>query len=419
MTLQAATLPNGLRIVTQHMPGFASAAIGVWVDVGARFENAKNNGISHFMEHMAFKGTDRRSALDIAVEFDAIGGALNAYTSMEHTVYYARVLKDDLPFAIDMLGDILQHSTFPEDEVARERDVILQEIAMHHDTPDDLVFDHYTMAAYPGQPIGHSVLGTAKTVSSFQRNDLLAFLTQYYGAKRMVLTVTGAVDHDALVKLAETHFGGIPAGSASQKIAGNYVGGAHIMDRALEQLHLMMGFPGVSYHDEGYHTQQVLATILGGGMSSRLFQEVREKRGLAYTISAFTSSYADTGMFSIYSGTAEEDAETLVDVIIDELRRFSLTLTETELERAKNQYRAGTLMAQESVSSVCERNGRHMMCYGRVIPIEEALGRINAVTVRDVGVMLETLMSSGKFTYTALGPTKHLPKYEAVKLKLG
>lgn len=417
-TPEITTLENGLRVASKKMPGVKSVAISVWVDVGARYETDINNGISHFMEHMAFKGTETRSALDIAITFDAIGGHLNAYTSMEHTVYYAKVLQKDMPLALGMLADILQHSVFDAEEVEHERQVILQEIAMHHDTPDDLVYDHYTQVAYPGQGIGRPVLGTHTQVSSFQPEDLKAFLKQHYNGRRMVLAVAGDVDHAELVKLAEQAFAGLQAGEPAEKEPVNYTGGSVVTEDDLEQLHLVMGFEGLPYQDEAYFAQQMLATMLGGGMSSRLFQEVREKRGLAYTIQAFASAYADTGLFSIYSGTAEKDAATLMEVVMQELKQFSATMTEEEFTRAKDQLRSGLLMSRETVSSESETIGRHLMCYGRYLPIEEVIRKVEAVTEEDVRRVLQQMLSEKPMTFAALGPCSQLPSYDSLKQEL-
>ena len=278
------TLSSGLRVATETLPGMESVTVAVTVDVGARFEREEDGGISHMLEHMAFKGTKRRSARDIAEEMDMVGGNMNAYTSLENTVYYTRVLKDDVPLAVDMLADIMQHSVFDEVELARERDVILQEIAMHYDTPDDLVFDYFSETAYPGQPVGRSILGTAERVNSFTRDDLTRYMGSHYHTPHMVVTAAGNIDHEAFVKLVGENFDSLPGSRHEIAERAKYVGGEKRVKRKLEQLHLALGFESVSFQHPDYYAWQVLSTILGGGMSSRLFQEVREKRGLAYTV---------------------------------------------------------------------------------------------------------------------------------------
>ena len=284
---------------------------------------------------MAFKGTRRRDAFAIAAEIEAVGGHLNAYTSREHTAYYARTLAEDLPLAVDLLGDILLESTFAEDELAREKDVIVQEIGQSHDTPDDIVFDYFQEAAYPGQPIGRPVLGSAERVSALGAGALRDWLKSRYTAPRMVLSAAGAVEHDRLCDLASEAFAGLPAGAAPQNPAARYGGGERREDRELEQLHLVLGCEGVSYDDEAFPALQVLSALLGGGMSSRLFQEAREKRGLAYAIYSFASSYVDGGLFGVYAGCAPADAAALLDVVFREIAGVRDGASADEIARAR------------------------------------------------------------------------------------
>ncbi|MGE3918436.1 MAG: M16 family metallopeptidase, partial [Hyphomicrobiaceae bacterium] len=284
MTTTQSRLANGLRVVSHEMPHLGTVALGMWVASGARHEGEMEHGISHLLEHMAFKGTSRRTARDIAEEIEQVGGDLNAATSLDTTCYYARVLKDDVDVALDILADIIQNPLYSEEELEREREVILQEIASTRDSPDDTVYDLFQDAAFPGQPLGRPILGTPESVSSFTAANLRAFLGARYRAGSMVLSVAGNLSHEALVRRAEALFGGLPSGTSPSAEPATYVGGRRVSTRSFEQAHVVMGYRGLSYRDPHFYTAQVLSGLLGGGMSSRLFQEVREKRGLCYSI---------------------------------------------------------------------------------------------------------------------------------------
>ena len=279
MTTQLSTLANGLRVATDRIDTVDTVSLGIWVDVGTRHEQADINGVAHFLEHRAFKGTTRRSALTIAEEIEAVGGHLNAYTSRESTAYYAKVLKEDVQLALDILSDILQNSTFQPEEIERERAVILQEIGQANDTPDDIVFDHFQECAYPDQAMGRPVLGSPEIIRKIERETVIGYLRKHYGAQRMVLAAAGHVDHERLAELADNLLGGLPAERPATTEPAYYAGGDRREQRDLEQLHLVLGFPGVVLGDPDYYAASVLSTALGGGMSSRLFQEIREKRG--------------------------------------------------------------------------------------------------------------------------------------------
>lgn len=408
------TLDNGLRVASQHMPGLETVAVGVWVDSGARGEPAPLNGISHLLEHMAFKGTRRRDAFAIAAEIEAVGGHLNAYTSREHTAYYARTLAEDLPLAVDLLGDILLESTFAEDELAREKDVIVQEIGQARDTPDDIVFDHFQEAAYPDQPIGRSVLGTPERVSALGADALRDWLKSRYTAPRMVLSAAGAVDHERLCDLARESFAGLPAGAAPQAPTARYGGGERRIDRDLEQLHLVLGCEGVSYDDEAFPALQVLSTLLGGGMSSRLFQEAREKRGLAYAIYSFASSYVDGGLFGVYAGCAPRDGAALLGVVLREIAGVREGAGADEIARAQAQLRAGILMSMESAFSRCERAARQLLIHGAPRSVAETVARIEAVDEAAVRACAARTLAGSRPTLAVIGPVADTPGYDAV-----
>lgn len=412
---QISTLDNGLRVISLNMPGAKSIAISVWVETGTRNETAEQGGLSHLLEHMAFKGTTTRSAQEIAEQFDAIGGNLNAFTSMEHTVYHARVLRDDMPFAIEILGDILRNSVFDPTELEREKQVVLQEIAMHRDTPEDLVFDHFTAAAFPNQPIGSSVLGRPDQVLSFTSDHLHHYVEAQYRAPHMVIAVAGNVDHNALLAEANRHFASFPSGPQQTFANANYRGGNHRETGNFEQLQVVMGFPAVSYQDPDYRVYQMLSILFGGGMSSRLFQEVREKRGLCYHISAFFSPYADCGLFGIISGTGPKQGRELVEVISHEFCKLQNSITEEEMDRARNQLRAGVLMSAESVAATSETLGRHTLCYGKYLPPEQITEEFARITRDDLNRVLEQMQSGSAPTFAALGPgSQELPDYETL-----
>ena len=417
MTVGLATLPNGLRIVTDRIDTVATVSLGLWVDVGTRHEPAKVNGVAHFLEHMAFKGTKRRSALAIAEEIEAVGGHLNAYTSRESTAYYAKVLKEDVALALDILADILQHSTFEPSELERERTVILQEIGQANDTPDDIIFDYFQERAFPDQAMGRPVLGSPEIIRKLSRKSVVAYLKDHYGASRMVLSAAGNLDHDAFVTLADKLLSGMPAERAVATEPARYVGGEHRQNRDLEQLHLLLGFPGLPLDDPDYYAAAVLSTAFGGGMSSRLFQEVREKRGLVYAISSFAHSYRDGGLFGIYAGTGGEEATELLPVLCEETRKLDDGFAPVELARAKAQMKAGLLMSLESTSARCEQMAQHMLIHGTPFVPDEIVRHIDAVDDAAIGRVVAQ-WRSGPPTLVALGPVSRVEDFARLEARL-
>lgn len=410
-TVRVTTLPNGLRVATDTMPSVESATVGIWTNCGARHETEFENGVAHLLEHMLFKGTERRSAQAIAEEIEAVGGQMNAYTARENTAYYARVLKEDVALAVDIVADLLQHSVFDEAELGRERSVVLQEIGQANDTPDDIIFDHFQGAAFPGQPMGRPVLGTPETVANMSRSALTGYLTTHYVPSELVLTAAGAVDHDRLVDQALKQFDRLPSAKppASSPIA--YGGGDFRVEQDLEQLHFLIGFQGAAIGDADYYAQSVLSTVLGGGMSSRLFQEVREKRGLVYAIYSFASAYQDGGVFGVYAGTGASEIAELVPVVCDELQKVIHHVDEAELARARAQIRAGLLMSMESTMSRAEQLGQHLLLFGRAIPTREIIEKIDQVDVAAVQKAAAKLFSS-RPTIAAMGPLGNLEAYD-------
>lgn len=403
MTIEVTTLATGLRVVTDSVDTVATAAVGVWVGAGARHETKEVNGVAHLLEHMAFKGTERRSAKAIVEEIESVGGQLNACTSREYTAYFARVLEDDVPLAVDILADILQHSTFDAKELERERAVVIQEIGQAYDTPDDFVFDRFQETAYPGQPLGRPILGSAERIGAMSRQVISGYMRENYSAPKMVLAAAGRVDHNACVKLAQEAFRDLPRPLGRQSEPARYRGGEAYEERELEQIHLVLGFAGVPYKDPDFYGLSVLSSLLGGGMSSRLFQEIREKRGLAYSIYSFAAPYVDGGLFGVYAGTGEGQVEELLPVVCGEIRNIGATVGEDELARVKAQLKAGLLMALESTSARCERLGQHMLVYGRPLSVEEMVGRIEAVDREAIGRVAGRLTAS-RPTFAALGP---------------
>jgi len=417
MTVGLATLPNGLRIVTDRVDTVATVSLGLWVDVGTRHEAPQVNGVAHFLEHMAFKGTKRRSALAIAEEIEAVGGHLNAYTSRESTAYYAKVLKEDVGLALDILADILQHSTFEPAELERERTVILQEIGQANDTPDDIVFDYFQERAFPEQAMGRPVLGSPEIIKKLSRKSVVAYLKDHYGASRMVLSAAGNLDHDGIVALADKLLSGMPAERKVTTEPARYVGGEHRQGRELEQLHLVIGFPGLPLGDPDYYAAAVLSTAFGGGMSSRLFQEVREKRGLVYAVNSFAYGYRDGGLFGIYAGTGEDEAAELLPVLCEETRKLDDGFTPVELARAKAQMKAGLLMSLESTSARCEQMAQHMLIHGTPFAPDDIVRRIDAVDDAAIGRVVAQWHSASP-TLVALGPVSRLEDFARFEARL-
>jgi len=403
MRVEVTTLKSGISVVTDTMPHLETASLGVWVASGSRDERHDENGISHLLEHMAFKGTRRRSARQIAEEIEAVGGDLNAATSAETTAYYARVLKADVPLALDVLADILSDPTFDREELAREQSVIVQEIGAVADTPDDLIFEYLNAIAFPDQPLGRSILGTAKTVRSFHDGTLRDYLGRHYRAPDIVVAAAGAVDHAAVVADVEQRFASFTGPASPLPEPAKFGGGSHIEKRELEQVHIAMALPGVAVTDPTLYSLQVFANIVGGGMSSRLFQEARERRGLCYSIYSFHMPYSDIGMFGLYAGTDAADTSELMRVIVGEIAGAADTISETEIARAKAQMKAGLLMALESSGARIDQLARQMITRGRPMTVEELVEKVEAVTVESARTAGRALIARGKMATAVLG----------------
>ncbi|EEW25401.1 M16 family metallopeptidase [Rhodobacter ferrooxidans] len=417
MTVRLDTLPNGLRVVTEAMPGLQSASVGIWVQAGGRHERPEQNGIAHFLEHMAFKGTKRRTALQIAEEIEDVGGFINAYTSKEMTAYYARVLSADVALALDVISDIVLNPVFDPKEIEVERHVILQEIGQALDTPDDIIFDWLQEVSYPDQPFGRTILGTAERVSAFARADLTGFVAEHYGPDQMILAAAGGVDHDAILAQAQAIFGGLKPVGASAIQPARFSGAERREVKDLEQVHFALAFEAPSYLHPDVYIAQIYATALGGGMSSRLFQKIREERGLCYSIFAQSGAYEDTGQITIYAGTSAEEIGDLTQLTIDELKRAAGDMAEAEVARARAQLKAGLLMGLESPSSRAERLARLLSIFGRVPDVAEAVAKIDAVTTADVR-RYAGQMAASPAALALYGPVQDAPTLEVIRAGL-
>jgi predicted Zn-dependent peptidase len=418
MTVQVEKLSGGLTVATDRVESAETVSLGAWVGVGTRHEPAEANGIAHLLEHMAFKGTERRSARDIAEEIEAVGGHLNAYTGRENTAFYAKVLAQDTPLALDVIADILQNPTFDPEELNRERAVVLQEIGQTNDTPDDIIFDHFQETAYPDQALGRPVLGRAEVISSLARDSLRGYMARHYGPPGMVFAAAGKVDHEAFADLARRAFDSLTTEGNSEAEPARYTGGEYRETRDLEQVHLLLGFGALGYLDPDYYALMVLSTLFGGGMSSRLFQEIREKRGLVYSVSSFVSAYRDGGLFGIYAGTGESEVTELIPVVCEEIAKLSHDIAGPEVDRAKTQLKAGILMSRESSAARCEQLAQHLLTFGRPLPVAEIVAKIEAVDT----VRLQQLAGSvfrGRPTFAALGPIGRVESYDRLAARLG
>ena len=415
MTVQHTTLANGFQIVTEPMAGLQSASIGIWVQAGGRHETLDQNGLAHFLEHMAFKGTKTRSALSIAEAIEDVGGFINAYTSREVTAYYARVLQNDVPMAFNILADILQNSSLDAKEIEIERGVILQEIGQSLDTPDDVIFDWLQETAYPNQALGRSILGPSAQITGVQREDLVSFISQHYSPDRMILAAAGAVDHDQLVRMAEASFGAVAKITSDAFTPARFQAGDLRREKKLEQAHIALAFESPNYLDKQIHTAQIYALALGGGMSSRLFQKIRENLGLCYTIFAQAGAYSDTGMTTIYAGTSAEQLPDLATLTIDELKRAAEDISAAELDRARAQMKAGMLMGLESASNRAERLARMVQIWGYVPSLDETVARIDAVGLADLKAYAEHIAVAAPAALALYGPVAKAPSFDVLE----
>ncbi len=417
MHSEMTTLKNGLRIITSTNKEIETVSLGVWVKTGAAFETAETNGISHFLEHMVFKGTARRSALQITEEIENAGGQSNAYTSREFTAFYAKMLKNDAELAVDVLTDILLNPTFPMQEIVKERDVVIQEIKQTIDTPDDIIFDYFQQCAFPDQPIGRSILGPEDNVCRFDPDMLRGYLKNNYAAENMVMCAVGNIEHADFVRMVESRMGGLQSKTSSIEAPQIYKGGFYKENRCIEQAHMALGFEGCRYETEDYYPSIIFSTLFGGGMSSRLFQEIREKRGLVYTVYSYTTSHTQSGLFGIYAGTGPDDLCKLMPVVVDEIKKVCQEkVLPGELARAKTQLKASMLMSLESSSATAEILARQQLIFNRFITVEEMVERIEKVTAEDIQRVTQKMFGSDP-AYTLMGAIdRHMGYDELQKL---
>ena len=404
---QITKLKNGLRIATDEMKDIETVSIGVFVNTGSRNENIEINGISHFLEHMAFKGTKKRNAKQIAEEFEGIGGYINAFTSREKTVYYVKVLKEYGEFAVEFLADILQNSLFESQEIKKESEVILQELAMTIDTPDDIIFDYFQETAFPNQSLGRSILGLEKNIKKFSRNDFLKYIDKQYSYENIVVSASGNIKQEDLNKWVKKYFTKLSDKKIAPIEKSQYCGGFFKKEKKLEQVNYLIGFEGVSNHDKKYYEAQILAMILGGGMSSRLFQEIRENRGLAYSIYAFNSCFNDSGIFGIYGGTTPDKCEEMINSISDQIKKVCDKIEDAELSRVKTQFCASLKMAKESTSSRMQRLGSDILLFNKAHSDEEIVDKFKHISKKDIIEIAQQIFGS-KPTTAMIGKVKKI-----------
>ena len=403
---QKTKLNNGIRVVTENIPHVKSVSIGIWVKTGSRDECVEENGISHFIEHMLFKGTERRNAFEIAKEIDSVGGVLNAYTSREYTNFYAKVLEENFDMAIDLLSDIFQNSLFSLEEIERERGVIFQEIKMVEDTPDELIQDLFNQHYFSGHPLGKPILGSFQTINPLTQKELTDYFRTYYLCpSRIVVSVAGSLDHDAVIEKLDCTLGTIESHGEQRALSTpEPLAATHVFSKDLEQIHLCMGTRGIAQTNPSRFAAYLLNVLLGGSMSSRLFQEVREKRGLAYAVFSYLSSYFDTGILGVYVGTTPDKVNQVIELVIKELRNFKeIPLEENDLGKAKDQVKGNILLSYESTDNRMSRLASGELYFGRYVPIEEVIAGIEKVSVNDVQQLAQDLFQKDFFSMALLG----------------
>ena len=423
MKINHSKLKNGLLVVTDCIPGAKSVSINLWVKTGSRFEEADNNGISHFLEHMAFKSTKTKTTKDIAIMFDCIGGNFNACTGRETTTYYTNVLNKDTATALDIISDMLLNSLFLKDELEREKGVVIQEIYKTNDDPSDIIFDKFLETAYPNQQFGRSILGTEELVNSFDEKTLRDYIAKFYKGNNMCLAIAGDVEHDKMHDLAEQFLSAFPTGELDDCTPAVYSNNKNLclMNRnELDQVNLLLGFEGMGYKNiNEVYKQKLMSAIFGGGMSSRLFQSVREQKGLAYSIYSFLAMHQDTGMFSIYSGTSPDLLNEMLDTVYDELKKFCINgPKEEELKIVKSQITSSILMLEDSISSRSYILGNSFVSLDRYITIKEVMDIVNKITIKDIQDMAIDLITKSKLTLACVGKVKDFNRYDELSEKM-
>ena len=418
MHSELTVLPNGLRIISSERPELETVSIGVWVRTGAACETTANNGISHFLEHMVFKGSQKRTLEQISDDIENVGGQINAYTAREFTSFYARMLKGDAELALDVIADMLRHPTFPEDELIKEREVVVQEIKQSIDTPDEVVFDNLQELAFKNQGIGSNILGPIDNVRSFTAKDLYNYLQTNYAGENMIVAAVGNIKHEQLVRYSQERFSDLQSKVSFTQPAQIYCGGFKSEKRDIEQAHMAMCFESFPYYNRKYFAAMIMSNVLGGGTSSRLFREIRDKRGLVYSVYSFANSHTGSGLFGIYAGTGAEALPQLMPVLCDEVQKIcNEKITEAELRRAQTQMKSTILMSIESSSAVSEVLARQHLIYNRIIPIQEMIDDIEAVTLEDVLSVSQHIFSS-RPSYSLVGAFDKYMEYDELCRKI-
>lgn len=408
LNYEITTLENGIRVITETVHHVQFMSMGFWVGVGSRYETEQQWGITHFIEHMLFKGTDKRTAEQISGAVDAVGGQLNAFTSKENTCYYIKTLTEDFPLAVDVLSDMFLNSRFDNEEIAKEREVIIEEIKMYEDTPDDLVHDLMSDNLWPNHPLGRSILGTEESIAAFDHDMLKSYVKQYYTGSNIVVSVVGNISHAQVVEAIKKVLGGIPKGAPNQyQIAGKAQGGVNCYYKEIAQSQICVAMPGVAKEDDRLFPLSILNTYLGGGMSARLVKKIREEEGLAYSVYSYNGSYTDTGAFVISVGTRPENCQRVIDIILEELDDVRQNgITQEELDKSFSQLKGSLFMGLETVNSRMNKLGRSMLTYDRVITPEENVDELSKVTVEDVKALAEDMFRRENLQITVLGPVE-------------
>lgn len=406
--VQESTFDNGVRVLSQQVPGMHTVSIGIWLANGARYEQPAEQGIAHFIEHLLFKGTSRRTARQITREIDSLGGVLNAFTSYEYVCYYAKALTRSLPQVVDILTDMFLHSTFPAEEIERERKVVLQEIKMRDDAPEEAIHDRLHQSFWKGHPLGHPILGTAETISRLNRNEILQFREHWYRPSEIMIAAAGAVDHQALVGLLQPMFAGLPSGEPrrTQQQSGRSASGrvVEVSERELEQTLICLGTEGLPATSADRYSLMLLNAVLGGGMSSRLFEEIREKRGLAYSVYSYVASFADAGALAVYAGTERERSCEALKIILEEMSRLKQEkIPADELNAAREQVKGKILMSLESSDSYMSRLARSYLYFGRYQPLDEIMAGYDAVTADDLRSLAARLFQDDSLNIQVMG----------------
>jgi len=398
-------LINGLPVVMEPIRNMRSVVIGIWVKVGSRHETPEKNGISHFLEHMFFKGTKKRSAKDIAFEIDSLGGELNAFTSRENTTFYIKVLDEFLEKGLELLSDIFLNSTFPEEDIGKEKKIIKEEIKMIEDIPDDYIHDLSNQTIWGNSGLGQPVLGRRDTIKLFMKDDLISHIRKYYGTKDIVVSCAGNFETEHLLSLLNKNLGHLRRGSEPWRgVAPDFANKVEVFSKELSEAHICLGIKGIPQASDDRYSLFTINTILGAGVSSRLFQEIREKRGLAYSIYSFIASYIDTGVWGIYAGVSRKKVREVIELILAEIYNLKDTVNETELQRAKNQLKGNIILGLESTSSRMNNIARQEIYYGKYYSPREIMNEIDSITVKQIKELTEQLVQKESFSLTIYGP---------------